>query len=103
MLLKTFGRELAKYPERVGVYKDIASAQVQLDKKREAKETLKEWAAADTKNPDASVELAEMQLGDGDAAAAVTAAEQAVSRFLQTRRTMTPSDWCLDKPKSRQE
>ncbi len=79
--VEDFRKELAKYPERVGVYKDIASAQVQLDKKREAKETLKEWAAADTKNPDASVELAEMQLGDGDAAAAVTAAEQAVSRL----------------------
>jgi tetratricopeptide (TPR) repeat protein len=79
--IQDYRRELATYPERVGVYKDMASAQALTGQKKEAKETLIEWVAMDKKNPNAPMALAQMLLQDGDAAGAVTAIEEAVSRL----------------------
>jgi tetratricopeptide (TPR) repeat protein len=76
-----YEKELATYPERVGVYRDIATAHELRGEKREAKETLAKWAAADTKNPAPSLSLAVMLLNEGDAAAALKSAEEAVSRL----------------------
>ena len=85
--IEDYERELATYPERVGVYKDIASAHARRGEKKEEKETLIKWAAADSKNPAPSLTLAVMLLNDGNAAAAVKSAEEAVSRLPADKKS----------------
>ncbi|HWW96596.1 MAG TPA: DUF3857 domain-containing protein [Edaphobacter sp.] len=76
-----YKKELSLYPERHGVYREIVAAQTILGQKKEAKETLIEWAAADTHDPASLGTLATMLLQEGDAAGAVTAAQSAIERL----------------------
>jgi len=81
-----YKKELSLYPDRVGVYRDMVAAESTLGQKKEAKETLMEWAAADTRDPAPSAALATMLLAEEDAAGAVTAAEAAVARLPEDNR-----------------
>jgi tetratricopeptide (TPR) repeat protein len=54
--------------------------------KTEMKETLKEWAAADSRDPAPSAMLAGLLLTDDDAAGALPAAESAVARLPQDKK-----------------
>jgi tetratricopeptide (TPR) repeat protein len=74
------------YPQRVGVYRDIVSAQSNLGQKKEAEETLIEWAAADLQDPAPSAALAAMLLDEGDAGGAVVASEAAIGRLPEDKK-----------------
>jgi tetratricopeptide (TPR) repeat protein len=84
--IQDYRKELATYPERVDLYKEIASAQAALRQRKEAKETVIEWAAADTRDPAPSAALAAILLDEGDAAGAVVAAEAAIGRLTDDKK-----------------
>ena len=84
--VQDYRKELATYPKRVGVYADMARAQGFLGQKKEAKETLVEWVAADPDDPAAPAALAAMLLDDGDATGAVAAAESAIARLPEEKK-----------------
>ncbi len=76
-----YKRELAAYPERIAVYENLVTAEGALGQKKEMKQTLVEWGAADTRDPRPSAALATILLQDGDAAGAATAAQTAIDRL----------------------
>jgi tetratricopeptide (TPR) repeat protein len=84
--IQDYRKELATYPERVALYKEMASAQANLRQRKEAKETVIEWAAADTRDPAPSGALAVILLDEGDAAGAVVAAEAAIGRLPEDNK-----------------
>jgi tetratricopeptide (TPR) repeat protein len=84
--IEDYRKELASYPERVGVYKSLVAAQETLKQRKEAKETLVEWAAADTHDPAPQGALAAILLDEGDAAGAVVAAEAAITRLPEDKK-----------------
>ncbi len=79
--IQDYNRELASHPERISVYANLVSAEGMANQKKELKETLVEWAAADTRDPRPSLGLAQLLLQDGDNAEAVTAAEAGIARL----------------------
>jgi tetratricopeptide (TPR) repeat protein len=84
--IQDYHKELALYPERIAVYKDLVRVEASQNLKSEMKETLKEWAAADSRDPVPCAMLAEILLADGDAAAALPAAESAVARLPEDKK-----------------
>jgi tetratricopeptide (TPR) repeat protein len=84
--IQDYRKEVATYPERVDLYKEIASAQAALRQRKEAKETVIAWAAADTRDPAPSAALAAILLDEGDAAGAVVAAEAAIERLADDKK-----------------
>ncbi|HWZ01704.1 MAG TPA: DUF3857 domain-containing protein [Edaphobacter sp.] len=79
--IEDYRKELAIYPERIAVYKDLVMAEATQNLKSEMKVTLKEWAAADSRDPAPCAMLAGLLLTEDDPAGAVTAAESAVARL----------------------
>ena len=79
--IQDYNRELASHPERISVYPNLVSAEGMANQKKELKETLVEWADADTRDPRPSAALAAILLQDGDNAEAVKAAEAAIARL----------------------
>ncbi len=84
--IEDYRKELASYPERIAVYKDLVMAEAAQQRKSEMKETLKEWAAADSRDPAPCAMLAGLLLTDDDAAGALPAAETAVARLPQDKK-----------------
>lgn len=84
--IEDYRKELASYPERIAVYKDLVMAEAAQQRKSEMKETLKEWAAADSRDPAPCAMLAGLLLTDDDAAGALPAAESAVARLPQDKK-----------------
>jgi tetratricopeptide (TPR) repeat protein len=78
--IEEYKKELANYPERVSVYQSLVAAEGALKQKKEVKQTLVEWEAADTRDWHAPAGLAAVLLQDGDAAGAATAAQTAIDR-----------------------
>lgn len=84
--IEDYRKELASYPERIAVYKDLVMAEARQNLKSEMKETLKEWVTADSRDPAPPAMLAGLLLGEDDAAGALPAAENAVARLPQDRK-----------------
>jgi tetratricopeptide (TPR) repeat protein len=84
--IEDYRKELASYPERIAVYKDLVMAEATQNLKSEMKETLKEWSAADSRDPAPCAMLAGLLLTDDDAAGALPAAESAVARLPQNKK-----------------
>jgi tetratricopeptide (TPR) repeat protein len=84
--IEDYRKELASYPERISVYRQLLMAEATQQRKSEMKETLKEWAIADSRDPDPSGMLAGLLLSEDDAAAALPAAESAIARLAQDKK-----------------
>ena len=85
--IQDYRKELANYPERIAVYKNLVIARSTQNLKSEMKETLREWAAADSRDPGSvCAMLAGLLLTDDDAAGALPAAESAVARLPQDKK-----------------
>lgn len=79
--IEEYKKELAGYPERVSVYQNLLTAEGTLGQRKEMKQTLVEWEAADTRDPRPAAALAAILLQDGDNAGAATAAQTAIDRL----------------------
>jgi tetratricopeptide (TPR) repeat protein len=84
--IEDYRKELALYPERIAVYKDLVMVEATQNLKSEMKVTLKEWATADSRDPAPCAMLAGLLLSDDDAAGALPAAESAVARLPQDKK-----------------
>jgi len=81
-----YQKELSMYPERHGVYRDMAAAQEILGQKKEAKETLVKWADVEPQDPGPSTALVAILLAEGDAAGAVAAGEARIARLPEEKK-----------------
>jgi transglutaminase-like putative cysteine protease/tetratricopeptide (TPR) repeat protein len=66
-----YQKELKLHPSNTVVYASLIQAQVALKRTDEAKASLRQWQAADPADERPALELASMQMGDGDPAGAV--------------------------------
>jgi hypothetical protein len=64
--IEDYRKELAIYPERIAVYKDLVMAESAQNLKSEIKETLKEWGVADSRDPAPCAMLAGLLLTEDD-------------------------------------
>jgi tetratricopeptide (TPR) repeat protein len=76
-----YKKELSMYPERHGVYRDIAAAQTFLGKPEDVKETLIKWAEVEPQDPAPQESLSALLMQQGDGAGAVDAAQAAIARL----------------------
>jgi tetratricopeptide (TPR) repeat protein len=81
-----YKKELAMYPERHGVYRDIVSAQMLIGKLDDAKETLIKWAEVEPQDPAPKASLSALLMQQGDGAGAVDAAEAAIARLPEDKK-----------------
>jgi tetratricopeptide (TPR) repeat protein len=81
-----YKKELSMYPERHGVYRDIAAAQTFLGKLDDVKETLAKWAEVEPQDPAPKASLAALLMQQGDGAGAVDAAEATIARLPEDKK-----------------
>jgi tetratricopeptide (TPR) repeat protein len=74
------------YPERHGIYRDIAAAQTFLGKLDDVKETLVKWAEVEQQDPAPKASLSALMMQQGDGAGAVDAAEAAIARLPENKK-----------------
>jgi len=84
--IQDYRMELATYPDRYELYGVMAGAQMVLGQRKEAKETLVQWEAVDTRDPTPVTRLVALLLEDGDAAGAAAAAEAGVARLPEEKK-----------------
>jgi tetratricopeptide (TPR) repeat protein len=81
-----FQKELSIHPERPAIYSAVVQAQLALGQRKEAMETLKKWAAADSNDASPIFGLVSMLLEDGNATEAVAAAEAGLARLSDDKK-----------------
>lgn len=81
-----YEKELSMFPERHGVYRDLAAAQMMLGRFDNAKETLTKWAEAEQQDPAPKASLAALLMEQGDGAGAVDAAQAAIARLPEDKK-----------------
>ncbi|WP_260735102.1 DUF3857 domain-containing protein [Tunturiibacter lichenicola] len=81
-----FQKELSLHPERYETYAALANVQVTQGKRTEAEDTLRRWEIADTTNPNPAIQLANMQMQDGDASGALKTVEGEVTRLPDEKK-----------------
>src|SRR5260370_30668032 len=74
------------YPERHGVYRDIAAAQTFLRKLDDVKETLIKWAEVEPQDPIPEASLSALLMQQGDGSGALDAAQAAIPRLPQDQK-----------------
>ncbi|MGD0444011.1 MAG: DUF3857 domain-containing protein [Edaphobacter sp.] len=84
--IQDYRMELATYPNRYEIYGNMAGAQLVLGQRKEAKETLLQWSAANTQDPTPIMRLMNIQLEDGDAVGAVAAGEAGIARLPDEKK-----------------
>jgi tetratricopeptide (TPR) repeat protein len=84
--IRDYRLELATFPERYGAYGDMAGAQLVLGQRKEAKETLQQWLAANPGDPTPTIRLVSIMLDDGDPAGAVAAAETGLAKLPEDKK-----------------
>jgi tetratricopeptide (TPR) repeat protein len=84
--IQEYKKELAAYPEQVSVYPFLVTAETSVNQRKEIKQTLVEWEAADSRDPRPPAALAQILLEDGDAAGAEKAAEAAIARLPEDKK-----------------
>jgi tetratricopeptide (TPR) repeat protein len=90
-----FRKELSLHVERYETYAALANVLTIQGKRVQAEETLHQWELAEAANPDPSVALANMQIQDGDAAAALKTLETAVDRLPEEQKKNGPLQLAL--------
>lgn len=79
--IEDYKKELSLHPDQYGAYPMLSYTEDLLGQRKEAKETLKQWAAVDQNNPEPASRLIDMLLKDNDSAGAVSTAEAAIARL----------------------
>jgi tetratricopeptide (TPR) repeat protein len=77
--IEDYQQELKFHPEQYGTYGSLAQAQINLGRSQEAKETFKNWAAAQPGNTTPTVRLVSLLCKDNEGAEAVSVAESAIA------------------------
>jgi tetratricopeptide (TPR) repeat protein len=81
-----YKKELSLYPQRHGVYRDIAAAQTILNQLDAAKETLTKWSEVEPQDPSPSAALSALLMRQEDGPGAVDAAEAAIARLPEDKK-----------------
>jgi len=84
--IEDYQQELKFHPEQYGTYGSLAQAQINLGRSQEAKETFKNWEAAQPGNTTPTVRLVSLLCKDNEAREAVSVAESAIARLPDDKK-----------------